>query len=275
MYRFCVINQFGNRLKLTAFKCGQPGKSRKLPRPEPYIGNPDSEAAINRQFLEHEDREARRAESIRTSISRTRSRVYELAACNSWEWFVTFTLNPEKYDRYNLAAWREDFTQFIRNQRRLHGWSVKYLFVPEMHKSGAWHMHGLVMGLPADALRRFTAADFLPYRLLDKIKAGEAVYTWETAAARYGFTCFEHIKSHEGAAGYVTKYISKDIAALRKTLGANLYYASHGLQGKKKISSGYLSVKELESLPNYYNGEYVGVAWVKNVSLEEQLPEAK
>ena len=36
------------------------------------------------------------------SISRSRQAIYELALCNDWEYFVTFTINKRNHDRFNL-----------------------------------------------------------------------------------------------------------------------------------------------------------------------------
>ena len=37
-------------------------------------------------------------ERMSQSISRTKSRIFELAGCNPWDWFFTGTLNPEWHD---------------------------------------------------------------------------------------------------------------------------------------------------------------------------------
>lgn len=53
-----------------------------------------------------------------SSISRTKRLVLEKALCNDWEYFCTFTLSKEKYDRYKLDKFQKDFTQWIRDQRK-------------------------------------------------------------------------------------------------------------------------------------------------------------
>ena len=39
---------------------------------------------------------------------------------------------------------------------------AKFVFVPEMHRDGAWHLHGLINDLPVDHLRPFTLEEKLP-----------------------------------------------------------------------------------------------------------------
>lgn len=178
------------------------------------------------------------------SISRTRSRVFELALCNAWEYFVTLTLSPAKYDRMNLPAFRRDLSQWIRNQRRLHHIDFCYLLIPEMHQDGAWHMHGLVSGLRADAFE-FNAQGFLdypPYR--DK----------------FGYISLSHVRSHERVARYITKYISKDFAARAADLGAHLYYASRGLAGAELLDRGFLHLPD--SFKSDYQNDFVKIFWL-------------
>ncbi|MBE6904713.1 MAG: hypothetical protein E7476_00325 [Ruminococcaceae bacterium] len=178
------------------------------------------------------------------SISRTRSRIFELALCNPWEFFVTLTLDPLKYDRFNLPAFRRDLSQWIRNQRRLHGVDFRYLLIPEMHEDGAWHMHGLVSGLRDDAFE-FNAQGFLdysPYR------------------EKFGYISLSRVRSHERVSRYVTKYISKDFAARAGELGAHLFYASRGLAGAELVDKGFFHLPE-GFRPDYEN-DYVMICWL-------------
>ena len=39
--------------------------------------------------------------SARTSLSRTKQKVYQYARSNSWDWFVTFTFSDKKVNRYD------------------------------------------------------------------------------------------------------------------------------------------------------------------------------
>ena len=80
-------------------------------------------------------------ERLRSSISRAKSRVNELALCNEFEYFCTFTQSDELRDRFDLKAFRKDFAMFVRNENRRREKKIKYLLVPERHKDGAWHMH--------------------------------------------------------------------------------------------------------------------------------------
>ena len=113
----------------------------------------------DRTFIGSSDREYENqliGNRFASSISRTRNAVLGLGMCNEWQYFITATLNPKKYDRFDLPAWRKDFSQWIRDQRKATGHDFKYLLIPERHPtSGAWHMHGLITGVPWDYLQPF------------------------------------------------------------------------------------------------------------------------
>jgi hypothetical protein len=192
------------------------------------------------------------------NISRARSRIFEYAYCNPWAYFVTFTLDKTKYNRYDLEAFKKDFVKFICNLNRKEGVDIKFLLIPETHIDGAWHMHGFIMGLPSEELRLFTLEEHLPTYIRDKLKEGQQVYDWNKYRKKFGFCDLEPIRNHEACAKYVTKYISKSLAADITTLGAHLYYCSKGLKKAEIKAKGHFS-GELKC-PDYIN-EYCSVKW--------------
>lgn len=195
---------------------------------------------------------------LNNNLSRARARVFELAYCNPWELFVTFTLDSKKYDRHNLEQYRKDLSQFIRDFRKKSRANVKYLLIPEQHKDGCWHMHGFLMGLPSTALREFTLQERLPYAIRDRLTQGNQVYTWEAYARKFGYTSIERIENGEAASKYITKYITKEALQTITALNAHIFYASQGLQASEIVSRDILS-KPIAS-PDYDN-EYVAVKW--------------
>lgn len=169
------------------------------------------------------------------SISRTKSRVFELAACNEFQHFCTFTQDEKLRDRFDLSDFRKDFAQLVRNINRGRETKIKYLLIPEKHKNGAWHMHGLLSGLQPDDLRPFELTENIPERLKKMIRGGTAVYDWTRYRRAFGyFTCTE-IESREACAKYVTKYISKDLQKTVRESGEHLFFASQGLKGRKTL----------------------------------------
>lgn len=192
------------------------------------------------------------------NISRTKSRIRELALCNPWEWFVTLTLDQKKYDRTDLAKFIRDLGQTIRDYRKRTENPVKYLLIPERHKDGCWHLHGFLHGLPVEALHLFGKEEHLPRRILERLKSGTPVYTWPEYAGRFGFAVMERIDNLTAISHYITKYITKDMVATITELNAHAFYASKGL------NSSTVMVKDLlprpVSCPDYEN-EHCAVKW--------------
>ena len=184
--------------------------------------------------------------------------------CNDWDYFCTFTLNPEKYDRYNLSKFRTDFTHMIRNLRIKYECDIAYLLIPERHKDGAWHMHGFVRGLPLQELREFTLDEKLPKYISDKLKSNVGVYEWLSYRKKFGFCDLEKIRDKNRCSSYVTKYITKDLLESVKELNHKTYYCSQGLQRAVEIKRGHLA-----ECPTYdYSNDYVSVKWFDKETTE-------
>lgn len=183
-------------------------------------------------------------EKAAQAFSRARARVMELGLCNEWAHFVTLTLDPEKYDRFDLPRWRADLSQWLRNQRRLHCGDVRYLLIPEQHKDGAWHMHGLVAGIDPATL------EFNEHGYLD----------WPAYRRRFGYISLSPVQSRTACARYISKYVSKDLASRASELGSHLYYASRGLKGRELVDMGDFSPPE--TLAPTYQTEYWWVLWL-------------
>ena len=176
-------------------------------------------------------------ERFSNSISRSKSRVFELAMCNEFKYFCTFTQDEKLRDRFDLKEFRKDFAQLVRNinRCRTEDNKIKYLLIPEQHKDGAWHMHGLLQGLTAEDLRPFSLNERLPYRIRKQLKNCVKIYDWTRYRRAFGyFTCTE-IESGTACAKYITKYISKDLQKSVRESGEHLFFASQGLKSREEI----------------------------------------
>lgn len=207
-------------------------------------------------------------ERLSQSISRARSKIFELAMCNEFTHFCTFTQSGEMRDRFDLNGFRKDFAQFVRNiNRSRRDNPIKYLLIPEQHLNsrkkeniGAWHMHGLLMGLTEADLRLFSLKEKLPQNIRKALKSGQKVYNWEQYAGKFGyFTCTE-IGNQEACAKYITKYITKDLVRSNLENGQHSYFASQGLNRRAVIvknSKDKCPVTEWD-----FENEYVKVKWL-------------
>jgi hypothetical protein len=183
------------------------------------------------------------------SIYRAKAKIFELAYCNPWDKFITLTLDPVLYDRYDLSKWHKDITKWISNYNKKHGTKLKFLLIPEQHKDGAWHMHGLFMGLPDDHLIKNHNGylDWLPYR------------------KKFGYCSIDQIKNHEAVAKYITKYVSKNLADCIKDINAHMYYCSRGLERASEIKRGTLSAN---NVPWDYENDWIKCKWFTETSAD-------
>lgn len=156
------------------------------------------------------------------SISRAKTKIFEYAICNEFDYFVTLTINPKKYDSKNLDKYYKDLSQFIRNYRRLYNTKIDYVLVPERHKSGAWHMHGLIKGIVKDHLI-FNQNGYL---------------TWTKYHDKFGYISLDAIKNRLAVAKYITKYITKNTDNTVTELNKKTYYCSRGLKKSETIIEG-------------------------------------
>ena len=187
-----------------------------------------------------------RDRKLDAAISRARKNVIELGLCNAWDWFGTFTLNKEKYNRYDLEKFHKDFTQWIRDQRKKTGKTIRFLLVPELHEDGAWHMHGLLWNLP-DLISFRDLRALHGWRVPDKLVDGK-YSCWMDFHEKFGFCSLGAIRNSIGAAFYTSKYVTKSLDDSGVDVGKHLYYCSRGLDRAVLHSQCFASSPELASL---------------------------
>ena len=201
-------------------------------------------------------------EKLDCNVRRAKNRIKEYALSNQWDFFCTLTLDKLKQDRYDLGAYIKKLSHMIRNVRRDTGANIQYLLVPEKHRDGAWHMHGLLKGIPPEMLVE------APRGVRKR-----QVYNWVAYSEKFGFNDLEPVEDSCKVASYITKYVTKEMNSSIKEMNAKSYYASRGLEVSKVIKKGTVSAK--------YNPEYVkkcndeplySEMWLpNNTTLEEAL----
>jgi len=237
---------YGNEVKFVYFKKGviTQKKNTKKYRPE----KDTSDNAEKQRF--------------NASLSRSKSRVFELAMCNEFQYFCTFTQDKEKRDRFDITKFRKDFTMLIRNLNRNRENKIKYLLIPEQHQDGAWHMHGLLMGLSNNDLTEFKLTDNIPQKIKKQLKNGKKVFNWITYSRKFGYFTCSPIENKNACSRYITKYITKDLRATHHESGEHLYFASQGLKGREVIVKN--SFDECPIIDGWdFENDYVKIKTVK------------
>jgi hypothetical protein len=154
----------------------------------------------------------RMGEDVRAdSLRRAKMRVFEYAMLNNFEYFITWTLDPQKIDRYNPKEVAEKMRAFLRNKVQRN--NLRYIIVPELHKDGAVHAHGFVSG------------DLKMVNSGRRDRSGRTIYNMKQW--KLGFSTAIRIDGdYQKACHYITKYVEK----ADKMIFGNFYYAGgHGL----------------------------------------------
>lgn len=198
------------------------------------------------------------AEKLSQAVSRARSVVYQLAFCNDWDFFFTGTIDPAKYNRYHLADFYKSLTQWIRDYRKKYRCDLKYLFIPELHEDGAWHIHGFVRGIPENRLCPFIPG-LHPKHLVDG-----GFMNWPDYQKRFGFCSLDVPRNLEDISGYITKYVTKDLGRCVSEYGGHLYRCSIGLARAFPMGYVYQSYAALDIYLDY-DGMFCSNGWVRDV----------
>lgn len=185
------------------------------PRPEKkewyYTPFTDENGDFLKGYLMPSEKELefKKAESLRCSISRSKKRIREIATSRTdWKYFFTFTFSSGYVDRYDYSACAKVMSDTL-NSLMVKYPTMAYCVVPEKHKDGAIHFHGIfTKELPVVFAGNFR-------------KTGE---TYHCKAFHHGFTCGNIVCDQDRIASYITKYITKDLIAVAK--GKKRYWHS-------------------------------------------------
>lgn len=204
---------------------------------------PKDENLSNAKFLENMDNSARQS----------RDAFWGYALSNNWDYFITLTTNKEVVDRYDdeqvKRLWR-----ICRQKIQRYDSNAKILLVPERHKDGALHFHGLV-GME----RQWTLT---PFKLLENGKLVEKksdtgaplfefpfwnfgfascaiiytdndlIFQGEKLAGEFDENGNQRTTSQRRVVAYLDKYIGKQLGNIG--YGQRSFYRTRNVVGKEK-----------------------------------------
>ena len=188
----------------------------------------DDRAAENTAaILEHLEK-LEETKKLPHHLSRAKRMITDLILCNKFDYFCTFTFDAEKIDRYNYSLCQKKLRKFFDNFKQRYAPDFKYLIIPEFHKDGAVHFHGVCSGFPDGEL---SIPEYI-YKRVDgqyiPLKNYRNYLDWARYHKSFGFFNCSKIRNYNACAFYVTKYVTKDLADVGK--GKAVYMASQGLQ---------------------------------------------
>lgn len=189
------------------------GQKKAHPKPsvpemekEPFTG---TMVEVVRSFHQAEEKRER---SIHNSLTRAKQQIYDISRANKWDYFVTLTFNEKKVDRYDYSACTKKLSVWLSNMKLTSSPDFKYIVVPERHKDGAFHFHGL-----------FAHCDGL--QIIDsghKDKKGKTVYN--IGKYKLGWTTATKVENNSAVTKYITKYTTKEL--IENTKGKKKYWCS-------------------------------------------------
>ena len=168
----------------------------------------------------------------------TKNNIYEIAKANKWDLFVTITFSDQE-KRYDLEEVKKVVRNKIKNLRKRKNLDFGYLLIPEEHKDGAWHLHGLfndIDGLKLEK-KRYPSGRLVKHD-------GKQVYTMPDFD-NIGFNDCTFVEDTVRVAKYITKYITKQME--NKYPGKKKYLVSKGL---KRPATCYVNLEDMNDLGN-------------------------
>lgn len=172
----------------------------------------------------------------RCSVSRSKKNIRELAFCNPFTHFVTFTVRPEFANRFDLDECQDKLRELMKAYKRKNP-KLIYLFITEKHQNGAYHFHGL-MGNFDKALK-------------NDLYTNQYGYISSKHWDKLGWNSFSEIKDFNKCCNYITKYITPD--CVRNSSGT-IYISSRGLRKADKYE-----IPPVNFLKWQYENDYVQI----------------
>lgn len=167
------------------------------------------------------------------NLWKVRTKIKDYCLSNNFTFFWTMTFKSNRYD-YQDAFDR--MGRWLRKMRDKYG-KFDYIFIPERHKDGAIHFHGVTGGFNG--------------HIVDSGVKHRGAKVFNCSDWEYGFTELTAIRSRERCASYITKYVTKDMQNSIVGKGKKKYWCSRGLRLPAVSYSEYDLSLGLE--PDYEN----------------------
>lgn len=155
------------------------------------------------------------------SLNHSINKIFYYSRSVDWSdgWFVTLTFNPDQVDSFDYRSCVDCLRKFLDSLKRYDN-TIKYLFVPEKHKSGRFHFHGLLSSVDfiRDDVVVFSGHCF----------GFDRIYNFRRFW-KFGFSTLSKIKSSAAVQRYITKYTTKEL--LNDTKYQHRYFVSQNIEG--------------------------------------------
>jgi len=188
-----------------------------------------------------------RKQRVIEQVFRIKRKIKYYCLSNDFDLFWTLTLDDTKVDSKDYVYSRKRLQAWLKYQREKYG-KFDYIFVPELHKSGRIHFHGVTGRLMPQLVE---ARSPNSNRLIKK--SGIQIYNAENW--QNGYSTVSEIQSKERTSSYISKYITKELVETPSAFHQPRYFVSRGLK-QPTISYNQLSDVELEKfIPSFVVGK--------------------
>lgn len=211
------VKRFNNEIQVTRYfypiafsdNGDKPKKDVCLVDPTEFVPCTSEQLALFglEPFSSDEVQKKYNIQNVARSTRRSVQGIYDICRSNVWTYFCTFTFLDNSI-RYDYSVCRKKLSKFLDNFKQRQCSDMYYICVPEQHKDGAWHFHGLF----SEHIKPFLK--YSPFvkgsYILEKYK--------------FGRTDFQKVKDTNRVSCYISKYITKDLATVLK--GKQRYFYS-------------------------------------------------
>lgn len=162
------------------------------------------------------------------------NRVRDLILANpEFVYFGTMTFDKKKVKS------RKDAVELHRALKRFFQYlGIKFILIPERHKDGSIHFHGVFDSSIEPYLELFVIGESrMSAFMVDAIKKGRILYNFPKYQERFGFCDFELIQNKQAISNYVSKYIIKGFLEPQNRIFSHRFFASKGLNRPSVIES--------------------------------------
>lgn len=169
------------------------------------------EKEIDLSFSEIDDNYHFEGHSAYVSVNRSKNKIFYYSRSNDWSkgYFVTLTIDPKKYNSLDYKT-SVDLVRKFLNYLRNYDSSIYALIVPELHKSGCFHFHGLISGNIKDILK-YSGHTIKGHMIYNFVKG------WT-----YGFSNVTKVSNTLAVEKYICKYTTKEL--LNNSLYQHRYF---------------------------------------------------
>lgn len=224
------VTDFGTYREITHFHNSQVRKAKS----DEHKGGRNENSIISDEAQEE------RTKAQHYKIKR-KIRHYILA--NDFQFFVTFTIDPQKGNSLDYDTSKSILLKWCEIQRKIKG-KFSYIFIPEFHKSGRVHFHGVLGNCNFDLIEAVHPKTGKALK-----RNGRQVYN--LPAWKYGFTDVEMIEDKERTSSYMTKYVTKELMSNKEMFGKKRYFPSRGLKVPEITFENRTSDEFQDLTPNY------------------------